>query len=127
MHKDIFSNASYALRTRDSATAVLLPSFGLSCALSTSRALHACLIGPLGRVILLHTPSINLSQCCRRARISPRIRSSILLLQHSSALCPPQYILLTYLRRRPHGPHHALQQLHPRNLSRLPEPNAHVL
>lgn len=34
---------------------------------------------------------------------------------------------IAHLRRRPHRPNHALQQLHPRNLPRLSQSNAHIL
>jgi hypothetical protein len=92
-----------------------------------ARALHACLLISLDRVILLHIPSISLSQYCSRREClaAHTLINPVAITLVSPFHSPHSHI--TYLRRRPHRPHHALQQLHPCDLSRLSEPNAHVL
>jgi hypothetical protein len=81
---------------------------------------------PRVAVAVFSAAPFHTAQCL--SLVIRRQASSILLLHHQISLPSSSPTSLpTHLRRRPHRPNHPLQQLHPRLLPRLPQPNAHVL
>jgi len=87
---------------------------------TTSRSCSRCRAGVVSSSRFVSVDS------CVVVSFPDQSRLILLLFQSQSISSQPSHHL-THLRRRPNRPNHPLQQLHPRLLPRLSQPNAHIL